>query len=32
MEGRAILTLLNRENEEYVITQPNMYARFGLVR
>jgi hypothetical protein len=29
MEGRAVLTLLNRENEEYVITQPNMYARFG---
>jgi oxysterol-binding protein-related protein 8 len=28
MEGRAILTLLNRDNEEYVITQPNMYARF----
>jgi hypothetical protein len=27
MEGRAVLTLLNRENEEYVITQPNMYAR-----
>ena len=29
MEGRAVLTLLNRDNEEYVITQPNMYARFG---
>jgi oxysterol-binding protein-related protein 8 len=28
MEGRAVLTLLNRDNEEYVITQPNMYARF----
>ena len=28
MEGRAVLTLLNRGNEEYVITQPNMYARF----
>jgi oxysterol-binding protein-related protein 8 len=28
MEGRAVLTLLNRESEEYVITQPNMYARF----
>jgi hypothetical protein len=27
MEGRAILTLLDRDNEEYVITQPNMYAR-----
>lgn len=27
MEGRAILTLLNYD-EEYVITQPNMYARF----
>jgi hypothetical protein len=29
MEGRAVLTILNKENEEYVITQPNMYARFG---
>jgi hypothetical protein len=29
MEGRAVLTLLNRDNEEYVITQPNMYARFA---
>ena len=29
MEGRAVLTLLNRDNEEYVITQPNMYARFN---
>src|SRR5438477_2607973 len=29
MEGRAVLTLLNRGHEEYVITQPNMYARFG---
>jgi hypothetical protein len=29
MEGRAVLTLLNRDNEQYVITQPNMYARFG---
>jgi hypothetical protein len=28
MEGRAVLTLLNH-NEEYVITQPNMYARFA---
>lgn len=29
MEGRAILTLLNHDNEEYIITQPNMYARFA---
>ena len=28
MEGRAVLTFLNRDNEEYLITQPNMYARF----
>ena len=27
MEGEAILTLLARDNEEYVLTQPNMYAR-----
>jgi hypothetical protein len=27
MEGKAVLTLLNRDDEEYVITQPNMYAR-----
>jgi len=32
MEGRAVLTLLSRDNEEYVITQPNMYARFGSTR
>lgn len=30
MEGRAVLTLLNH-NEEYVITQPNMYARLELL-
>jgi hypothetical protein len=27
MEGHAVLTLLNQNNEQYVITQPNMYVR-----
>ncbi|EMR09083.1 hypothetical protein PNEG_02429 [Pneumocystis murina B123] len=34
MEGKAILTFINR-NEEYILTQPNMYARgilFGRLR
>ena len=29
MEGATIATLLNR-NEQYVLTQPNMYARYVL--
>ncbi|ETN37551.1 uncharacterized protein HMPREF1541_07173 [Cyphellophora europaea CBS 101466] len=27
MEGISYLTFLNRQNERYIITQPNMYAR-----